>query len=330
MINLKRVLCPVDLSELSMLALRFAQAVAGRYGASLSILHVLENPYLDIPGGDTGAFSFGELVELYREEREEEILAVLRRKDAHAVESQIVFKEGVPYDEITKFAKETETDMIIMSTCTDGHHEVLAGCTTERVVRLAPCPVLSVRTDHAPEKRVKIEHMHDLMNIEPKATRTILLPTDFSEHSALAADYAISLARKYDASIIVLHVLERVAEFTPMMGSDLPGYETALAYYDELFKNAKTIVKKICDRAGEYNVVAHERVISGNPRYEILDIAKLEPIDLIVIGTHGRRGVSRVIHGSVAEAVVRHAPCSVLSVKRPEHDFIALDENKEP
>ena len=57
MITLKRILCPVDLSELSMLALRFAQAIAGRYRAFLTVVHVLENPYLDIPGGKTGAFS---------------------------------------------------------------------------------------------------------------------------------------------------------------------------------------------------------------------------------------------------------------------------------
>ncbi len=322
MINLKKILCPVDLSELSMLALRFAQAVAGRYEATLTILHVLENPYLDIPGGNTGVFSFGELVDLYREEREEEIFHVLRRKDAHAVESHVVFKEGVPYDEIAKIARETETDMIIMSTHTSEHHEVLAGCTTERVVRLAPCPVLSVRTDLSQEKREEIEQMHDLMDTDPTATKTILLPTDFSEHSTLAANYAISLAQKYEANIIVLHILERVAEFTPMMGSDLPGYETALAYHNDLFKAAKERVKEICNQAAEHDVTTHQRVISGNPRHEILDIAESEPIDLIVIGTHGRRGFSRVIHGSVAEAVVRHAPCSVLSVKRPEHDFI--------
>jgi nucleotide-binding universal stress UspA family protein len=72
-------------------------------------------------------------------------------------------------------------------------------------------------------------------------------------------------------------------------------------------------------------VTAYDRIISGNPRHEILDVARSESIDLIVIGTHGRRGFSRIIQGSVAEAVVRHAPCSVLSVKQPEHDFVTLE-----
>ena len=323
MINLKRILCPVDLSDLSMLSLRFARAVAGRYGASLTVIHVLENPYLDIPGGETGAFSFGELMDLYREEREEHILDILKRSDAPEIEFDVIFKEGVPYHQITELARDIKADMIMMSTCTRGGHNVLAGCATERVVRLAPCPVLSVRTDHKSEKSKELEHLQDLMNIDPTVKRTILLPTDFSEHSRLATNYSISLAREYKADIIVLHVLERVAEFTSMIGNDLP--DVVSVYYGDLFRSVQKRAKEICNRAREYNVTAHERVISGNPRHEILAIARSEQIDLIVIGTHGRRGFSRVIQGSVAEAVVRHAPCSVLSVKQPEHDFITLE-----
>ncbi len=325
MIKLNKILCPVDLSEPSMLALRFAQAVAGRYGASLTVIHVLENPHLDIPGGKTGAFSFGELMALYREEREEHILDVLRRSGAPAVEVHVVFKEGVTYKEISKTAQEIEADMVMMCTCTGGPHELLVGHTTERVTRLAPCPVLSVQTNNRSEQREKLEHLHDLMDTDPAATRTILLPTDFSEHSELAADYAISLAQKYQAGIYILHILERVAEFTSMMGTDLPGHETVMIYYDDMLKSAQKRVKEICDRAAEHNVVTRQQIIAGNPRHEILTIANSEPIDLIIIGTHGRRGFSRFIHGSVAEAVVRHAPCSVLSVKRPEHDFIVLE-----
>ncbi len=325
MIKLERILCPVDLSEPSLLALRFARAVAGRYEASLTVIHVLENPHLDIPGSKTGAFGFGELMALYQEEREEHILDFLRRKEVPAVETNVLFKEGVPYDEITKTAREIEADMVIMCTCTGGPHAKLVGHTTERVIRLAPCPVLSIRTDEDLDHREKLEHLDDLMDTSPGAARTILLPTDFSEHSALAADYSISLAQKYEADIVVLHVLERVAEFTSMMGGDLPGHETVLLYYDDLFKTAQDRVKEICKRAEEHRVTAHERIISGNPRHDILAITESERIDLIVIGTHGRKGFSRVIHGSVAEAVARHAPCSVLSVKRPEHDFITLE-----
>jgi len=308
-----------------MLVLRFAQAVAGKYGASLTVIHVLENPHLDIPGGETGAFSFGELMDLYQEEREEHILDFLRHQDAPAVETDVVFREGVPYDEIAKTALETETDMIMMCTCTGGPHGSPIGHATERVTRLAPCPVLSVQTNHRPEQREKLESLHDLMDTDVTVKKTILLPTDFSEHSALATDYAISLAQKYQAEIYILHILERVAEFTSMMGSELPGHETVMVYYDDMLKTAQKRIKEICDRAAEHNVTIQEQIITGNPRHEILAAADSESIDLIVIGTHGRKGFSRAIHGSVAEAVIRHAPCSVLSVKRPEHDFVTVE-----
>lgn len=323
MINLKMILCPVDLSESSMLALGHAQAVAARYGAMLTIIHILENPYLDIPGGDTGVFSFGEILELYREEREEKILNFLRRKDAPAVKADVIFKEGVPYEKIVETARKIKADMIMMNSCTGGPHEtIIIGHTTERVVRMAPCPVLSIHTNGDPEMSKKIERLRDLMNTDPSAKRTILLPTDFSECSVLAEKYAISLAKEYNAEILVLHVMERAAEVTTTLGNEMPGYGAILTYYEDILKSAQNRVNYICNRIAENGIKAHERVISGNPRYEIIDIAKSEPVDLIIIGTHGRKGFSRLIQGSVAEAVVRHAPCSVLSVKQLEHDFV--------
>lgn len=319
MINLKMILCPVDLSEPSMRALGYAQAVAARYGVMLTIIHILENPYLDIPGGDTGVFSFGEILELYREKREEQILDFLRRKDAQAVKTDIVFKEGIPHEKISELANKIKADMIIMSSCTGGPHDPLAGHITERVVRSAPCPVLSIRTNGDPEKQKKIELMHDLMITDPASKRTILLPTDFSECSILATKYAVTLAKEYNAEIFIVHVMERAAEVTPILGNEMPGYGAILTYYEDLLKSAQNRVKEISKMVAENGVKVHDRVISGNPRYEIISIANSEPIDLIVIGTHGRRGLSRLIQGSVAEAVVRHAPCSVLSVRDLEY-----------
>jgi nucleotide-binding universal stress UspA family protein len=326
MINLKRILCPVDLSESSLLALRFANAVAGRYKSSLTVIHVLQNPHADIPGGETGAFSFGELIGLYKEERQEEILAILRQKGSHATGYEVIFEEGVPYNKITEIAKKIKADMIIMSSNTSGSHGMLIGHTTERTVRLAPCPVLSVQTNYDEKSKEDIEKLDDLMDTSPNAKRTILLPTDFSEHSMLANRYAISLAKEYKAELIVLHVIESVAELSLTSGIDLPSYNTASIYYDELLKTAQRRIKDICKEAIEHGVNVSDRIIYGNPKHEILDLADSEQLDMIIMGTHGRKGFSRFINGSVAEAVVRHAPCSVLSVKYPEHDFIDADK----
>ncbi|MEK7399506.1 MAG: universal stress protein [Candidatus Poribacteria bacterium] len=322
MINLRKILCPVDLSKGSLLTLRFANAIAGRYRASLTVIHVLENPHADIPGGETGAFSFGELVGLYKEERQEEIIDILKYKGHHAVSYEIIFKEGTPYNEITDTARKIKADMIIMSTCTSGKHGMGIGSTTERTVRFSPCPVLSIQADNGQKRQEQFEKLTDLMDTSPNVKRTILLPTDFSEHSVLATKYAISLAKEYKAELIILHVIETIAEVSLMSSVDLPGYGTTSVYYNGLLKDAQERVKNIREMASENGVKSIERIIYGNPRHEILDIASTEPIDLIVIGTHGRKGFSRFINGSVAEAVVRHAQCSVLSVKNPEHDFI--------
>ncbi len=321
MINLGKILCPVDLSARSLLALRFANAIAGRYKASLTVVHVMENPHADIPG-DTSAFSFGEIIDLYKEERQEEIIDVLKHKGQHAVNYEIIFKEGTPYKEITDTARKIKADMIIMSACTSGKHGIGVGSTTERTVRFAPCPVLSIQTDHDQKRQEQIEKLNDLMDTSPDVKKTVLLPTDFSEHSALASKYAISLAKEYKAELLILHVIETIAEVSLMSSVDLPGYGTTSVYYNGLLKDAQERIKGIHDMASENGVQAVERIIYGNPRHEILDIASAEPIDLIVIGTHGRRGFARFLSGSVAEAVVHHAQCSVLSVKNPEHDFI--------
>lgn len=322
MINIRKILCPVDLSKESFVALKFANAISGRYKASLTVIHIMENPHLDIPGGETGAFSFGELVNLYKEERQEEIIDVLKQKGIHAVDYEIIFKEGVPYKEITDTARNIKADMIIMSSSTGEGSGKLAGATTERTVRFAPCPVLSINVNHDQRKREKFEKLNDLMDTSPDAKRTILLPTDFSEHSELASKYAIAFAKEYRADLIVLHIIETIAEVSFLSSVDLPGYGTTSIYYDGLLKDAKLRIKDICDKAEEQGIKARDIIIYGNPRREILEVSERECPDLIVMGTHGRKGFSRFISGSVTEAVVRNAQCSVLSVKHPEHNFV--------
>ncbi len=319
MIKLRKILCPVDLSESSMLALRFANAIAGRYKSGLVILHVLENPHLDIPGAETGAFSFGEAMNLYKEERQEEIIETLRRRGNPVSDLEIMFTEGSPYKEIVDTAMKLKVDMIIMSSFTDGTYGSLIGSTTERVVRLSPCPVLTIRTDPESKYHEDIKEMKDLMDTRPEASRRILLPTDFSEHSMLAKEYAFSLAIEYKAEILALHIIENIAELSFLTGIEMPGYSAASIYYNDLLKLSKKRIKEICDEASSKGINIKDRIICGNPRHEILNVARSESVDMIVIGTHGRRGFSRFIHGSVAEAVVRHSPCSVLSVKYTEH-----------
>lgn len=148
--------------------------------------------------------------------------------------------------------------------------------------------------------------------------KRILCPTDFSESSEHALKYAVSFAQQYGAIIYLLHVIEPL---TPVPGVDMG---PALAYEDR--PNLLDRVQELLDEAIPEEVrreVEIKPLISrGAPFLEIIRTAREENIDLIVIATHGRSGLSHMLLGSTTEKVVRKAPCPVLSVKNPEHEFV--------
>ncbi|HEX5106855.1 MAG TPA: universal stress protein [Vicinamibacterales bacterium] len=144
----------------------------------------------------------------------------------------------------------------------------------------------------------------------------ILVPTDFSETSDLALQYAKSLAEALGASLHVLHVFEDpyvIGTFSPEVYGYVPeGWrETALqAAQDNLLKRFP--------ESEQRRFSGSAQVVTGNAVKTILGYAEQEHIDLIVMGTHGRSGVAHLLIGSVAEKVVRAASCPVLTIRHPE------------
>jgi nucleotide-binding universal stress UspA family protein len=137
--------------------------------------------------------------------------------------------------------------------------------------------------------------------------RTILHPTDFSERSGSALRLACALTRDYGARLVVLHVA------TP---PDVIYSEGALPLDPEVFyREAKERLDRL--EVPEGNVRAERRFEEGDPATEILRVAPEVNADLIVMGTHGRTGLGRLLMGSVAEQIVRKASCPVLTVKTP-------------
>lgn len=148
---------------------------------------------------------------------------------------------------------------------------------------------------------------------EPK---NILVPTDFSDLSAPALDYASLLGRAFDARILLVHVVEHPV-FLPTSGmtpAALPAVDDEID--DWVIKN----LGQLQDRAPNDVDVATRRV-DGEPAEEIVDLAKEENTDLILMSTHGRTGLSRMLLGSTAEKVLRKAPCPVLYVKHGASEF---------
>ena len=141
-------------------------------------------------------------------------------------------------------------------------------------------------------------------------TTHFLVPIDFSTYAEQALDYAIRLARTLKARLTVLHVIQPV----PMAGVDM-GVALPEAYLRELEEAVQRDMEEALARVTAAGLTAERVVLYGVPFQEIVETAKARQVDLIVMGTHGRTGLMQVLLGSVAEKVVRLAPCSVLVVR---------------
>jgi universal stress protein A len=143
--------------------------------------------------------------------------------------------------------------------------------------------------------------------------RHILAPTDFSEYSKKAISDALELAQTFGAKLSLLHVVELppypIEGFVPpTMGADLLG---------DLERQASAELAQVLPDAQEAKVEVTRAVAIGSPSQKIVETAEAEHVDLIVMATHGRTGLSHLLIGSVAERVVRTAPCPVLTIRPP-------------
>jgi nucleotide-binding universal stress UspA family protein len=149
--------------------------------------------------------------------------------------------------------------------------------------------------------------------------KRILFATDFSENSKWAFTYALSFARKYDATLYILHVIQPPSYPLGMYA------EISFDAMDEFSRNMGQAAEKEMKNLREtelgdftnYEIL----IITGTPFLEIIKAAREKEVDLIVLGTHGRTGLDHVLFGSTAEKVVRKAPCPVLSVRLPGKEF---------
>ncbi len=146
--------------------------------------------------------------------------------------------------------------------------------------------------------------------------RSILLPTDFSECAGHALSYATSLARDAKASIICVHVVEPVMPSVGYTGitEPLPIGDISEQMEDSATRELPKIAE--CEECAGLEV--EEVIAHGDAATEIVRVAKERNVDLIVISSHGRTGLGRILFGSTAESVVRHATCPVLVVKPPQ------------
>lgn len=294
--DIKRILCPVDLSDLSRDAVAHAVVLARWYGAKITALHVC-NPVV-IPATDFALAGTYVPIVLTNQEisdiREQLAACFAAVKD---VEVDVLVETGQPAQRILNRADVLPADLIVIGTHgTGGFEHLLLGSVAERVLRKATCPVLTVPP-----------RVH---GASTPPFRRILCPIDFSEPSLAALDHAFSLVRESDGELTMLHVFEWPEE--PLTTRPM----TSPEYRESLERDAIAKLRALVpDRADEWCRLT-TRVGHGKAYREILGVATEERADLIVMGVHGRNALDMMLFGSTTNQVVRRATCPLLTVRR--------------
>ena len=148
--------------------------------------------------------------------------------------------------------------------------------------------------------------------MQERRIQTILVPTDFSEGAGRALAWARTLAQAFRAEIVVLHVLELPLTWTPLGGLGSIPTPLSTESVEQLTNEAQAILETVARDAPE---VTRRLLRKGHPREVILAVVQEVGAGAVVMGTHGRRGVSHLLIGSVAEHVVRHSPVPVWTVR---------------
>lgn len=146
----------------------------------------------------------------------------------------------------------------------------------------------------------------------------IMMADDFSEHSDVALQYAAEFAKAFDAEVLVCHVVESASLLSEVPPSG-EGY-----FPPNLVELQSKAAREQCEKRLAESGIARSsiHIREGKPFVEIVRLAKEQDVDLVILGTHGRGAVAHMLLGSVAEKVVRKAPCPVLTVREGEHEFV--------
>lgn len=312
-IEIERILCPVDFSEFSARALERAVRLGNWFEARVEALHVI--PFV-MPAG-AGLPYFPAPVEATTAEREQSAQELARFVEpflGEGVPIETCVREGDPWRVIRDEAEALPADLLVMGTHgRSGFEHMLLGSVTEKVLRRAPCPVLTVGNVPAHPRTGPL-------------FRRILCAADLTGASEQTLDMALSLATENDARITLLHVVE-----------SLPGETGGRLYLAvpeigplrrDLMEQARQRLRDaVPDEARDFCDVS-ERVETGTAWREILRVAEEVDADLIVMGEHARGVLGRAFFGATSGHVVRQAPCPVLVVRetkarRPAREEVA-------
>ena len=299
MLKIHNILCPTDLSTCAGHALPHAVRLAEICGADLHLLHALVLHEAD-PGNAAHRLpNMDHLYEALEQHAETQMQSVFdQHKDRGFAIKRAQVRSLSAASAILDYAGVNNVDLIVMGThCRRGMKRLLLGSVAEEVVRLAPCPVLTVPERAGAGPAVQLDR--------------VLVPVDFSDYAKLALAYAAELTSLFDAEMHLLHVVDEVVypDFYP------PVMPSGGAVTDELREQSLERLKGLLQDVPASGRPAHVHVRAGRAASAIADVASELQADLVVLASHGLTGLSHMLLGSVSEQVVRRAPCPVFTVK---------------
>ena len=310
-LKIRRILVPLDFSGLARQALNCAVPLARKYKAKISLVHVVPPALIMAAFPGEGSFLpvnnnnkvFLKSAKLHLDKLAARLLPgkLLGRK---------MVREGNAAFEVVQAAKVLKADLIVLSTNSrSGLQRAMFGSTAERIVRHADCPVLTVR------RQTGTSAKQMLLSEKPAYPaglpwNRILVPLDFSLSSLRALEAIVPLAQPCGARLFLLNVIEPNPYSTGMDGSILllPDYTMA--------RDAKSQLPRIAHHFVPASVPVTPLVLRGRASSVIVETAAQNGVDLIVLSTHGHTGLNRLLLGSTAEQVVRHANCPVLVLRK--------------
>lgn len=282
-VRIDRILCPLDFSEFSVKAYRYAQSIAGHYRAMLVVQNVVE--LWQHPSGfyAVSPQTFDE----FRRKLIAQAQGALQQfvNTSGGLQPECIVQEGLAADAILSLAGRRAISLIVVGTHgRRGFDRLMLGSVAERVLRNAPCPVLAVREAGA-DAFVRI--------------RRILCGVDFSAHSERALAYALSLADVYDAEVTVLNVIDESCSSAEI------GKKTTAATAE---------LEKLISLAAPGSKRTHLAVRLGRAYQEILQFAAEVQSDVIVTGVRGRQALDLAVFGSTTYRVIQLGRVPVLAV----------------
>jgi nucleotide-binding universal stress UspA family protein len=301
MLNVKNILFPTDYSKCAAQALEHALYLAKHCRAKLHIVHATVLRQDDPRNSANHSSDSNELRErlskIVMEEIDPDLKIYIQGFNDEAIRMEELMGFSAA-ELIVQYANTRNIDLIVMGTHgRRGLGYMFLGSIAQEVVRVAPCPVYTVRESVKPQSAKKKE--------------VILSPVDFSDHSRAAISMAREAADMYGSKLELLHVIENKL----YSAYNVFGEKTMLKLQQDIINQCRKKMRVTLDESTGPGVRAEFKIVTGHVVSEILEYARCNSVDLIAIATHGVTGLKNFLLGGVAEKVIRRAPCPVLTIR---------------